>query len=199
MKIVERFKRFMNNVSDKALATAADTKLSKEYKDIFELGGVPAYNQFYNFGIFPWKFVYRGFYKAWHIIKAPTIANPQAERQLSFLNMAKAVTSELAGMVWTDQCEVNLSTNGVEDVENDTLHAFVNAVLEKNNFNVKMLEAIEQAAALGGEALKVWYEVKHDSRGNEIPDSGEIKIGYCMADQFVPTAWNNAEVTEGIC
>ena len=198
MKIVERFKRFMNNVSDKALATAADTKLSKEYKDIFELGGVPAYNQFYNFGIFPWKFVYRGFYKAWHIIKAPTIANPQAERQLSFLNMAKAVTSELAGMVWTDQCEVNLSTYGVEDVEKDKLHAFVNAVLEKNNFNVKMLEAIEQAAALGGEALKVWYEVKHDSKGNEIPDSGEIKIGYCMADQFVPTAWNNVEVTEGV-
>ena len=61
-----------------------------------------------------------------------------------------------------------------------------------------MLEAIEQAAALGGEALKVWYEVKYDNDGNEIPDSGEIKVGYCMADQFVPTAWNNAEVSEGV-
>lgn len=198
MKLIERFKKIMANVADNVQAKAADLKATKEFKDIFELGGVPAFNQFYNFGIFPWKYVYRGFYKVWHIIKAPTIADPKATRQLSYLNMAKALTSELAGMVWTDQCEVNLTTNGIEDVEQDKLHKFVNSVLEGNNFNVKMLEAIEQAAALGGEALKVWYEVKYDNDGNEIPDSGEIKVGYCMADQFVPTAWNNAEVSEGV-
>lgn len=198
MKLFERFKKLMARVSDGITATTADMKVSREFKDIFELGGVPAFNQFYNFGIFPWKYVYRGFYKAWHIIKAPTILNPDATRHLAYLNMAKALSSELAGMVWTDQCEVNLTSNGVEDVENDKLHRFVNDVLKHNNFNVKMLEAIEQAAALGGEALKVWYEVKHDQNGNEIPNSGEIKIGYCMSDQFVPTAWNNAEVTEGV-
>lgn len=198
MKLIERFKKIMANVADNVQAKAADLKATKEFKDIFELGGVPAFNQFYNFGIFPWKYVYRGFYKAWHIIKAPTIADPKGTRQLNYLNMAKALTSELAGMVWTDQCEVNLTTNGIEDIEQDKLHKFVNAVLEGNNFNVKMLEAIEQAAALGGEALKVWYEVKYDNDGNEIPDSGEIKVGYCMADQFVPTAWNNAEVSEGV-
>ena len=198
MKMIERFRKIMAKVTDNVQATAADLKATKEFKDIFELGGVPAFNQFYNFGIFPWKYVYRGFYKAWHIVTAPTISNPKATRQLNFLNMAKALTSELAGMVWTDQCEVNLTTNGIEDIEQDKLHKFVNSVLEGNNFNVKMLEAIEQAAALGGEALKVWYEVKYDNDGNEIPDSGEIKVGYCMADQFVPTAWNNAEVSEGV-
>lgn len=198
MKLIERFKKIMANVADNVQAKAADLRATKEFKDIFELGGVPAFNQFYNFGIFPWKYVYRGFYKAWHIIKAPTIADPKATRQLNYLNMAKALTSELAGMVWTDQCEVNLTTDGIEDIEQDKLHKFVNSVLEGNNFNVKMLEAIEQAAALGGEALKVWYEVKYDNDGNEIPESGEIKVGYCMADQFVPTAWNNAEVSEGV-
>lgn len=198
MKLIERFKKIMANVADNVQAKAADLKATKEFKDIFELGGVPAFNQFYNFGIFPWKYVYRGFYKEWHIIKAPTIADPKATRQLNYLNMAKALTSELAGMVWTDQCEINLTTNGIEDIEQDKLHKFVSSVLEGNNFNVKMLEAIEQAAALGGEALKVWYEVKYDNDGNEIPDSGEIKVGYCMADQFVPTAWNNAEVSEGV-
>ena len=198
MKVFERFKKLMSDLNNKVTATAADMKASKEFKDVFELGGVPAYSQFYNFGIFPWKYVYRGFYKAWHVIKAPTIANPEAVRQLNYLNMAKALTSELAGMVWTDQCEVNLTTNGIEDIEQDKLHKFVNSVLEGNNFNVKMLEAIEQAAALGGEALKAWYEVKYDRDGNEIPNSGEIKVGYCMADQFVPTSWNNAEVNEGI-
>ena len=198
MKVFERFKKLMSDLNNKVTATAADMKASKEFKDVFELGGVPAYSQFYNFGIFPWKYVYRGFYKEWHVVKAPTIANPEAVRQVNYLNMAKALTSELAGMVWTDQCEVNLTTNGIDDIEQDKLHKFVNSVLEGNNFNVKMLEAIEQAAALGGEALKAWYEVKYDRDGNEIPNSGEIKVGYCMADQFVPTSWNNAEVNEGI-
>lgn len=198
MRIIERFKKLMAKVSNGIQATAADMKVSKEFKDIFELGGVPAFNQFYNFGIFPWKYVYRGFYKAWHIIKAPTILNPDATRQLSYLNIAKALCSELAGMVWTDQSEVTVSSDGVAEGEQDKLHDFVNEVLTKNNFNVKMLEAIEQCAALGGEALKVWYEVKHDADGNEIPNSGQIKIGYCMSDQFVPTAWDNAEVTEGV-
>jgi hypothetical protein len=55
--------------------------------------------------------VYRGFYKAWHIIKAPTILNPDATRQLSYLNIAKALCSELAGMVWTDQSEVTVSSD----------------------------------------------------------------------------------------
>lgn len=196
MKFSERLKQLMTKASDNVSALAANMKASKEYKDIFEIGGVPAFNQFYNYGIFPWKYVYRGMYRPWHIIKAPTIANPNAMRQLNYLNMAKALCSELAGMVWTDQCEVNLTANGAG--ENDKLHDFVNKVLAENNFNVKMLEAIEQAAALGGEALKVWYEVKHDAEGNEIPNSGKIKIGYCMADQFVPTAWDNAEVTEGV-
>ena len=196
MKINERFKRLMAKVSNNAVALAADMKAAKEYKDIFELGGVPAFNQFYNFGIFPWKYVYRGFYKAWHVIKAPTIADPNAKRQLNYLNMAKALSSELAGMVWTDQCEVNLTSEGAG--ENDKLHDFVNDVLISNNFNVKMLEAIEQCAALGGEALKVWYEVKRDEEGNEIEGSGRIKIGFCMSDQFVPTAWDNAEVSEAV-
>jgi A118 family predicted phage portal protein len=196
MSIAERFKKFMANVRDSAQIAGANTGVAKEFKDIFEIGGVPAFNEFYNFGILPWKHVYRGFYSAWHLIKAPTIADPNAMRKMHYLNLSKAVCAELAGMVWTDQTDVNVSTEGAG--ERDILAEFVNDVLVKNNFNVKMIEAVEQAAALGGEALKVWYEVKHDENGNEIPESGQIKIGYCMADQFVPTAWDNAEISEGV-
>ena len=196
MKLTERFKKLMANIRNNIQIAGAETRIAKEFKDIFEIGGVPAFNEFYNYGILPWKALYRGFYSAWHLIKAPTIANPDAKRRLSYLNMSKAICQELAGMVWTDQSDINVATNGAG--ETDILSEFVHDVLSKNNFSVKMLEAIEQAAALGGEALKVWYEVKHDAEGNEIPDSGEIKIGYCMADQFIPTAWNNAEISEGV-
>lgn len=198
MSIVERFKKFMATVKDNAQVVGANTGIAREFKDIFEIGGVPSFNEFYNYGILPWKMVYRGYYSAWHLIKAPTIADPNAKRKMSFLNLSKAVCAELAQMVWTDQTDINISTNGVVDGQKDTLAEFVGKVLAENNFNVKMLEAIEQAAALGGEALKVWYEVKHDSEGNEIPNSGRIRIGFCMADQFVPTAWDNAEISEGV-
>lgn len=196
MKLTERLKKFMENIRNNIQVAGAETKIAREFKDIFEIGGVPAFNEFYNFGILPWKMLYRGFYSAWHLVKAPTIADPEAKRRMAYLNLSKAVCQELAGMVWTDQTDINLTTEGAG--EEDKLSDFVHKVLEQNNFSVKMLEAIEQAAALGGEALKVWYEVRHDQDGNEIPDSGRIKIGFCMADQFVPTAWDNAEITEGV-
>ena len=198
MGLVERFKKFMATMNDNAQIFGANTKIAREFKDIFEVGGVPSFNEFYNYGILPWKMVYRGYYSAWHLIKAPTIADPNAKRKMSYLNLSKAVCAELAQMVWTDQCDISLTTKGIAEGQDDKLSDFVHKVLNDNNFNVKMLEAIEQSAALGGEALKVWYEVKHDADGNEIPDSGRIKIGFCMADQFVPTAWDNAEISEGV-
>lgn len=194
----ERLKRWWVNLMRR---TGADLGISKEFKSIFELSGVPAFQEFYNVGIFPWKWVYKGFYSAWHLIAAPTIQDPRAKRRMYYLNLSKAVCAELAGMVWTDQTDVSLTTTGFEPTEaqpEDPLAVWVKGVLQQNNFGVKMLEAIEQAGALGGEAMKVWREVKHDSNGNEVPDSERIKIGWCMADQFIPTAWDNAEVSEAV-
>ena len=180
---------------------AADTGLSKKFRDIFEVGGVPAFNQFYYYGIFIWHYLYKGLYKPWHIVPAPTINDPRAKRELFRFNMAKAACAELASMLWAEKCNVKVNLPGFEPTEEepeDKAQRFISRVLDRNAFGVKMQEAIEQMLALGGEALKVWYEQRYDRDGNPIPDSGEIKIGYCMADQFVPTAWNNAEVTEGV-
>ena len=198
MAAFEQFKRAVKNWFMRA---GADTGLAREFKSIFDLGGVPAFQQFYNLGILPWKALYKGFYSAWHLIPAPTIKDPTATRHMAYLNLSKAVCSELAGMVWTAQTDVSVSTKGFTPTEanpDDQLQKFVQKVLAENNFGVKMAEAIEQAGALGGEALKVWHDVRRDRVGNEIPESGRLRIGYCMADQFVPTAWDNAEVTEGV-
>ena len=176
----------------------ANTGIAREFKNIFEIGGVPAWNQFYEFGIFIWKYIYRGFYKAWHIIPAPTIENPKATREVYRMNAAKAISAELAGLVWGEECEINVTMDGRESEEPDPLNEYVQHVLEQNAFREKMQESIEQGLALGGSAIKVWHEMKHDSEGREVPDSGEIRLGYCMADQFVPTSWDNAKVTEGV-
>lgn len=186
-KIKERVKNWMQK-------TGADTGLSKEFKDIFELGGVPAFNQFYYFGIFIWKYLYKGFYAPWHRILAPTIENPRNRRDLERMDTAKAICAELAGLVWSEQCEVHVS----QDAKEQLLDEFVHDVLVKNGFWPKMQEHIEQSLALGGGAIKAWYDEKRDSEGNIVPDSGGIRLGFAMADQFIPTAWDNAKVTDGV-
>ena len=95
----------------------ASTGVAREFKDVFELGGVPAFNQYYYYGIFIWKWLYRGLYKAWHIIPCPTIANPKAKRELYRMNTAKAICAEMASLVWGEECTVNVSMEGRESTE----------------------------------------------------------------------------------
>ena len=177
---------------------AADVGVAREFKSVFELGGVPSFQQFYNFGIFIWKYLWKGFYKAWHVIPCPTIANPLAERTMFRLNTPKAISAEMAGLVWGEECTVDVSIDGRESEEEDPLNAFVQYTLGKNAFREKMQESIEEGLALGGSALKVWSEVRHDENGNEIPETRSLMIGYAMADQFIPISWDNAKVTEGV-
>ena len=180
--------------------TVADTGLAREFKNVFELGGVPSFQQFYNFGVFIWKWLWKGFYKPWHVIPCPTIAKPNAQRTLYRMNMAKAVCAEMAGLVWGEECSINVSMEGRNSTDEnpDPLNEFVQKVLCKNAFHEKMQESIEEGLALGGSALKTWAEAKHDDKGNELPDTRKIMIGYAMADQFIPISWDNARVTEGV-
>jgi len=55
------FKKIKKKVKEVATKFMADSGMREPIKDIFELGGVPAFNQFYYFGIFPWKYIYKGF------------------------------------------------------------------------------------------------------------------------------------------
>jgi hypothetical protein len=87
---------------------AADT-IGKEYKDVFDVQGVPSFRTFYNFSIFPCKYVYRGNYNAWHVVKAPTIGDANATRQLFRMGMAKAVCAELAGLIWSEGADIHIT------------------------------------------------------------------------------------------
>ena len=200
--------------------TATATGIARELKDIFELGGVPAFSQFYYYGIFIWKYLYRGLYKPWHVVPVVAVgARPGQTRQLFRLNTAKAVSAELAGLVWSEECQFSVSTAGwVEQVNEDgvvtnpdPLKGFIADVLRRNAFGEKMQELIEQGLALGGGVIKVWAEPERKGNAaaagtSSAPDGAPspegkafgIRLGYCMADQFVPLAWDNARVTEGV-
>ena len=197
MTWLDNLKRRWKNRMQKAVA---DAGVAKEFKSVFDIGGIPSFQQFYNYGIFIWKWLWKGFYKPWHYIPAPTIADPEAKREMYRMNVAKAICAEMASLVWSDECTVNVSMEGFEatDENPDPLNEWVQKVLCKNAFREKMQESIEEGVALGGQALKVWAEARHDENGNELPDTRKLMIGYCMADQFIPIAWDNAKVTEGV-
>ena len=76
------FDRFKKKIKEAGQKFMADAKMSKEFKDIFEVGGVPAYNTFYYFGIFIWKYIYKGFYKPWHRFLYTTLADSKRKRNL---------------------------------------------------------------------------------------------------------------------
>ena len=164
----------------------AETELSKEFKDVFDVDGIPAFREFYQLMIFPAKFIYRGLYNAWHIVPAPTIGSRDKTRTLFRLGMAKAICAELASLIWAEGCDIHITTKG----EDPTLEDFVKSVLNDNAFNEKMQEHIEQSVALGGGAIKE-YVTAYD-------EQPKINLDYCMADQFVPTAWTNSKVYEAV-
>lgn len=165
-------------------------------KDVFELEGVPAFREYYTLFIFVWQAIYKGFYKAWHEVPLKTIRDPKGKtRTLATMNAGKMACSQMARYVWNERCSITASmANAPED---DPLDGFLQYVLKDNRFGSAFGDLLEKSFALGGGALKEWVEVPKDENGNDLGE-GKVRIGYTMASQFVPTAWDNSKVTSGI-
>ena len=165
-------------------------------KDVFELNGVPAFREYYTLFIFVWQAIYKGFYRAWHEIDVHTIKDPKGKkRHLATMNAGKMACSQMARYVWNEQCAIHASMRNAP--EDDPLDGFLQHVLKDNRFFTAFGDLLEKSFALGGGALKEWVEIPKDENGNDIGE-GKVRIGYTMASQFVPTAWDNSRVNAGI-
>ena len=187
MTIKERFRNGVNRVAE-------NVNLFK--KDVFELNGVPAFREYYTLFIFVWQAIYKGFYRAWHEIDVHTIKDPKGKkRHLATMNAGKMACSQMARYVWNEQCSIHASMRNAP--EDDPLDGFLQHVLKDNRFFTAFGDLLEKSFALGGGALKEWVEIPKDENGNDIGE-GKVRIGYTMASQFVPTAWDNSKVNAGI-
>lgn len=190
-RIKNRIRKGVNRVAEGADMFA---------KDVFELDGVPAYREYYQLFIFTWQAIYKGFYKAWHSVPLKTLNDPKGKtRTMATMNAGKMACTQMARYVWNEQCKITASTEG-RDPENktpDPLNEFLQEVLKDNSFGTSFGDLLEKVMALGGGALKEWVEVPKDENGNDAGE-GKIKLGYTMASQFVPTAWDNSRVKSGI-
>lgn len=169
-------------------------------KDVFELEGVPAFRQFYTLFVYTWLDVYKGFYKAWHVVPLHTINDPKGKtRTLATMNAGKMACSQMARYVWNERCDITASMKDrdLDAKDPDPLNLFLQEVLKENRFGSAFGDLLEKAFALGGGALREWVEIPKDADGNDA-GPGRIRIGYTMATQFVPVAWDAAKVTEGI-
>ena len=167
-------------------------------KDVFELDGVPAFREFYGLFINAWQAIYKGFYRAWHEVPCKTLNEPKGKtRVMATMNAGKMCCSQMARYVWNERCRITATSANHTGQDADPLNEFVTQVLQDNHFGASFGDLLEKAMALGGGAIKEWVEVPKDENGNDAGE-GRIRIGYTMATQFVPTAWDNGHVKSGI-
>ncbi len=195
MKLIDRIRdRIRNGVN----RVAESAELFK--KDVFELDGVPAFREYYTLYILPWLAIYKGFYKAWHKVPMKTLNNPKGKtRTMATMNAGKMACSQMARYVWNERCAITASSASHDPAskEPDPLDEFLQEVLRENRFGVAFGDLLEKSMALGGGAIREWVEVPKDEEGNDLGE-GKVRLGYTMASQFVPTAWDNARVKSGI-
>lgn len=174
-------------------------------KNVFDLQGVPAFLEFYNLYVWPWKYVYKGFYDAWHIVPVRAIDTSACQkdkdgrpfRNLATMNAGKMACAQLARYVWGEGCDITVSMKGRTGEGPDPLNEYIHEVLRANSFDRGFGEIIEKAFALGGAAIKEWADVPKDETGKDAGPA-RIRLSFHMADQFIPTAWNNHQVSEGL-
>lgn len=193
MGVLQQVRNRIRNGVNRALES---TGLFK--KDVFELDGVPAFREYYTLFIFAWQDVYKGYYKAWHMVPMKTLNDPKGKtRTMATMNAGKMACTQMARYVWNERCSISATIKDRGAEGPDPLDEFLQEVLRENNFGMAFGDLIEKSMALGGGAVKEWVEVPKDKDGNDTGE-GRVKIGYTMASQFVPTAWDGNHVKCGI-
>ena len=97
-------------------------------------------------------------------------------RRVASLGAAKALCGELARLCFTEGSEICSTDSDTEK--------FLRQVLDENRFYERFPEFLEKLFALGGGAVKVYW-------------NDGIRIDLVQADCFVPTRWNNTGITGG--
>lgn len=129
-----------------------------------------------------WKCIYAGYYDVFHKLSYMTV-NGTKKRRRHTLNMAKVSTEELSKLIFTEKVKVNIS--------NETLNENIEDLLNKNRFYKVFQGKLEQMLALGGLVLKANPKEQDDL-------TYKIGIEYVSPDCFIPTAWENGEINEGV-
>lgn len=124
-----------------------------------------------------WKALYKGYYEPFHKLRYKTIDGWKT-RKMDTLQMAKIVSSEMAGLVFNEKCEISISDENLSD--------FIDEVFEDNKFYKEFQDYIEYMFSYGGAVIKPYVK------------DGKVMLSFVTADCFIPISWHNDTITEGI-
>lgn len=152
-----------------------------------ELGFDTVDSKFYSL-IDVWKSWYDGEVKDFH---SYTVWNgiEELECHRYSVNMGKKVCEDWANLLMNER--VNITLEGKKE------QAFVDAVLDNNNWGVKSNEFQERKAAVGTIAyVPIVEEMGVDPDTAEVKDTGKIHINYVTAANIYPLTWDNGVILE---
>lgn len=124
-----------------------------------------------------WKAIYQGYYEKWHLVKYNTIDGLKT-RKMATLKIGKVLANEMASLIFNEKCEINIS--------DEKLQKFIDEVFKDNKFYRKFQQYLEYMFGLSGIVIKPYHA------------DGKIKLSYVTADCFIPTAWDNQGIYEGV-
>lgn len=152
-----------------------------------EMGFDPVSPELYNRAI-KWRSWYEGNVKDFHTYSVWNGTMMQDCHRYS-VGMAKKVCEDWADLLLNEKVKITL--------EGEAEQAFVDDVLEQNNFRVKGNEMQEKKAALGTAAYVLRAaNVEVNEATGEIKGAGQLKIDYCSALAIHPLSWENGRIIE---
>lgn len=112
------------------------------------------------------------------------------ERDYFYLNMTKLTAEYLAGLVFNEQCEINIS-DADETKEANTYqnaHDFIEHVFEHNDFKKNLMRYLEPNYATGGIAVRPYVDMT----------TGKLEFSWALANAFFPLKTTSNGVSEGV-
>ncbi len=138
-----------------------------------KLSDSTALSSFYSGEIDKWNEIYNGG-GDWRYVRKGGLNG--GTRKRSSLGAAKAVCAELTRLCFTEGTDFICSDRETE--------AYLKKVLAENSFFEEFSDFLEKVFALGGGAVKVYWD-------------GGVKLDFVSADRFVPTKWDSKSISGG--
>jgi A118 family predicted phage portal protein len=151
-------------------------KDSKEINDIVQT----QISEYHYKQLEKWKAIYAGYFEEWYKLKYVTISGTKNRRRQS-LHMAKIACAEMAKLIFSENVEINISDETLDDNIKD--------LLKKNRFDKVFQDKVEVMLAMGGLAIKAFPKEQPDG-------TTKLLISYVTPDCFIPMTWENEEITE---
>lgn len=131
-------------------------------------------SDFYSGSLAEWNDIYRGG-GSWRYTRKGGLYSG-GTRRVASLGTAKAVCAELARLCFTEGSELSSADKETE--------VYLRKVLDDNRFSERFADFAEKVFALGGGAIKVYYD-------------GGVKLDFITADRFIPTKWDSGGIHAG--